>query len=420
VSVVRNAASEPAGPLSDIRILDLTRVVAGPYSTMLLGDLGADVIKVERPGTGDDCRGWGPPFRSGTSTYFLGLNRNKRSIAVDLATPAGVEIVRRIAAQSDVVVESFRPGVMDRLGLGYEELRAANDGLIYCAISAFGQSGPYRDQAGYDVMVSALGGLMSVTGTPGGQPVKVGVALLDVATGMNAALGVLAALHERAKTGKGQRIDTSLLATQLAILINAASGYLLAGEVLEPQGTAHASIVPYQAFAARDGWVMIGAANDKLFRGLAAALGQQHWADDPRFATNAARVAHRAELIPLIEAKIRNEGVDTWVRALSGAGVAVAPVNRIDQVFADEHVKAAGMVTSIDHPTAGALDVVAPAIQFSATPASVRVPPPELGEHTEAVLRELAHCDDADIERLLRACELPGSAPARTHRAGRQ
>ena len=404
--MVGNAASEPAGPLHGIRILDLTRVVAGPYSTMVLGDLGADVIKVERPDTGDDCRSWGPPFRGGTSTYFLGLNRNKRSVAIDLTMPSGAEAVRRIAAQSDVVIESFRPGVMDRLGLGYEKLRADNDGLIYCAISAFGQSGPYRDRAGYDVMVSALGGLMSVTGTPGGQPVKVGVALLDVATGMNAALGVLAALHERMKTGKGQRVDTSLLATQLAILINAASGYLLAGEVLKPHGTAHSSIVPYQAFEASDGWVMIGAANDKLFRALAAALGHPHWADDPRFATNAARVANRAELIPLIEVGIRNEAVETWVRALSGAGVAAAPVNRIDQVFADEHVTATGMVTSIDHPIAGALDVVAPAIQFSRTPASVRLPPPELGEHTDEVLRALALCDDAAAFRTRRANDI--------------
>ncbi len=388
------------GPLNGVRVLDLTRVVAGPYATMLLADLGAEVIKLERPGTGDDCRGWGPPFRGQDSTYFLGLNRNKRSVAIDLGHRDGRRLARRLALASDVVIESFRPGVAERLGLGHERLAAEHPRLVYCAISAFGQTGPYRDRAGYDVMVSALGGLMGITGTPDGEPVKVGVALLDVATGLYAALGVTAALHERTRTGRGRRVDTSLLATQLAVLINAASAYLQAGEVLEPQGSAHTSIVPYQAFQAADGHIMVGAANDKLFAALATELREPSWPSDARFATNAARVAHRDELVPRIAEHLARDTVAAWVERLAVAGVAVAPVNRIDQVFADPQVRHSGQVISVEHPEAGVLDLVGPALRLSGVPEGEHAPPPLLGEHTDDVLRELAGCDAGDLERL--------------------
>lgn len=378
--------SPAEAPLAGIRVLDFSRVVAGPYCTMLLGDAGADVVKVEEPGVGDDTRAWGPPFAGGESTYFLGVNRNKRSIAVDLRAPEGAELARRLAAEADVIVESFRPGTMDRLGLGYERLRENHPGLVYCAISAFGSDGPYRDRAGYDVMVSALGGLMGVTGTPGGPPVKIGVALLDVCTGLNAQSGILQALLHRERTGLGQRVETSLLSTDLAVLINAASSWLIAGEILRPQGTAHPSIVPYQAFACADGFVLIGAGNDRLFARLAESLGRPELASDPRFATNADRVANRKALVPLIGQITRTRSVAHWVDALAAADVAVAPINDIAEVFEDPQVQASGQVVTVEHPTAGDIPMVGPAVSMGATPNAVRLPPPTLGRHTDEVL----------------------------------
>ena len=270
------------GALSGIRVLDFTRVVAGPYCTMLLGDLGAEIVKVEQPERGDDTRSWGPPFIEGESAYFLGINRNKKSVCLDLQNEHDLEVVYQLIRTSDIVIENFRSGVMERFGLGYESWCQDYPGLIYCAISGYGRTGPYKDRAGYDVMVSALGGLMSITGTPEGAPVKTGVALTDVITGLNAFSGILAALYHRERTGQGQRIDVSLLSAELAALINAGSNYLIAGEIPEPQGSAHGSIVPYQAFRASDGYVMIGAANDKLFLHLCQALGRPEWATDER------------------------------------------------------------------------------------------------------------------------------------------
>jgi crotonobetainyl-CoA:carnitine CoA-transferase CaiB-like acyl-CoA transferase len=404
------------GALSGIRVVDFTRVVAGPYSTMLLGDLGAEVIKVERPGTGDDCRAWGPPFVGDDSAYFLGINRNKKSVALDLASEDGRRIARELVMESDVVVESFRPGVMDRFGLGYEELHAERRGLVYCSISAFGQDGPYRDRAGYDVMVSALGGLIGITGTPDGEPIKTGVALLDVATGLYAVQGILAALFHRERTGEGQRVDASLLSTQLSILINAASAYLLAGQVMQPQGSAHTSIVPYQAFNAADGYVMVGAANDKLFGLLAAEFGHPEWTVDPRFSSNGARVAHREELVPLINEALRSDTVANWVERLAGVGVAVAPVNRMDQVFADPQVQHVGQVVTVEHPTLGEVQQVGSALRLGVTPPEVNTPPPRLGEHTTEVLAELLGRDQQELKRLSDTGaigDLPIQEPAR-------
>lgn len=392
-------ALEPQA-LRGIRVADFTRVVAGPYATMLLGDLGADVIKVERPGTGDDCRSWGPPFHNGHSTYFLAVNRNKRSVEIDLGSPDGRRRAIELVRSSDVVVESFRPGTMQRHGLGYEQVRRLRPDIVYCSINGYGANSPLRDRAGYDVMIAAQGGLMSVTGTPGGEPVKTGVALVDVATGLYATHGILAALLHRERTGQGQHVEVTLMGTQLAVLINAASAYLVAGHVTGPQGNAHESIVPYQAFRARDAHIVIGAANDRLFRRLVEVLGRPELADDPRFATNRDRVEHRHELVPALERIIRSETAAHWEEVLTRAGVAAAPVNTLDRVFSDPDITGGDRVVSVQHSEVGTLPMVGPAVRFSATPAGVRLPPPLLGEHTEEVLAELGGLVDEQTARL--------------------
>jgi len=367
---------------------------------MLLGDLGAEVIKVEQPGQGDDSRGWGPPFVAGISTYYLAINRNKKSICLNLRYPEGVEIARKLIMKSDVVLENFRPGFMDQLGLGFEELHKVQPRLVYCSISGFGQSGPYKNRAGYDVIVSALGGLMGITGTPGGEPVKTGVAVLDQSTGLNAYAGILAALYHRERTGEGQRVDVSLLSTQLAMLINAASGYLIAGEIPVPQGTAHQSVVPYQAFRASDGYILIGAANDKLFRQLCQGLGHPEWGTDPRFKTNYDRVINREELVRLLEEALQADTIAGWERRLMEAQVAVAPVNRMDQVFSDPQVVHSQQVVTVPHPIVGDLPQVGPAVKHSLTPAQVTTPPPGLGEHTHEILGTLLGIAQDELDRL--------------------
>jgi len=378
------------GALSGIRVVDFSRVVAGPYCTMHLGDLGADVLKIEQPGKGDDTRGWGPPFVNGESTYFLCLNRNKKSICLDLHSVEGRDSARALIQTSDVLVENFRPGTMERLGLGYETLRVDNPRLIYCAISGFGQTGPRREQAGYDVAIQAMGGLMGITGTPDGPPVKTGVALIDVIAGLQASSGIIAALYHREHSGEGQRVEVSLLSAELASLINVGSAYLVAGQLPLRQGTAHASIVPYQVFATADGYLMVGAANDKLFDLFCREVGHPEWATDPRFATNANRVINRKTLIPMVEEALRQDTVDHWAERLGRAGVAVGPVNDLARTFADPQVVQSGQVTSVHHPTVGDVKMVGPALNLSATPAEVRLPPPRLGEHTDESLASLA------------------------------
>lgn len=376
------------GVLSGIRVADFTRIVAGPYCTMQLGDLGAEVIKVEPP-QGDDTRSWGPPFVGDESAYFLSLNRNKKSVCLDLRTEEGLEIAHKLIQTSDVVIENFRSGVMEKLGLGYEEWHQRHPGLIYCSISGYGRTGPYKDRAGYDVIVSAMGGLMGITGTPGGQPVKTGVALTDVITGLHAFSAILAALYHRERTGQGQRLDISLLSAELSALINAASNYLIGGVIPEPQGSAHSSIVPYQAFQASDGYILIGAANDKLFSLLCQELGHPEWATDPRFCTNAVRVQNRNILLPWIEEVLQTNTVATWEERLSAAGVAVAPVNRMDQVFRDPQIMHSKQVVTMTHPTAGEIQVVGPAVTYSLTPAQTITPPPRIGEHTAEITQEM-------------------------------
>jgi crotonobetainyl-CoA:carnitine CoA-transferase CaiB-like acyl-CoA transferase len=374
--------------LSGIRVLDFTRVVSGPYCTQLLSDLGAEVIKIERPGSGDDSRAFGPPFSKGESVYFLSLNRGKKSVVIDLASEAGREAARQLAGEVDVVIENFRTGYMASVGLDYERLAANNERLVYCSMTGFGETGPYKDRAGYDVMVSALGGMMGITGMPGSPPVKTGVALLDVATGVHAATAICAALYERERSGYGQRIELSLLGVQLATLINAASVYLVSGEVMGPQGNAHVAIVPYQAFRAADGYVVVGAANDSMFRRLCDVVGLPDLVDDRRFTTNADRVANRKELEKLIADRLVQATVAEWVDKISFAGVAVAPVNSIRDVFSDPQVVASGQVVAFDHTTLGEINLVGSPIHMSRTPVIHQGAPPVLGEHTEEVLDE--------------------------------
>ena len=329
-------------------------------------------------------------FVGSESTYFFSVNRNKKSVVIDLQTPEGRELARRLCLSCDVVVENFRVGYMDRVGLGYETLRAERADIIYCSISGFGQTGPYSDRAGYDVPIQAMGGLMSITGEPDRPPVKTGVALVDVIAAQYAFSGVLAALYHRERTGEGQRIDVSLLSAELAALINVASAYLVAGEMPVRRGNAHASIVPYQVFGASDGYVMIGAANDKLFAAFCAAAGRPEWVSEPRFRTNVDRVQNRAMLVPLIDELVRADTVASWVERLQKAGVAVAPVNDLAQAFADPQVVASGQVVTVAHPVMEHLPLVGPAAIFSQTPAEVRLPPPLLGQHTAEILESLA------------------------------
>lgn len=385
------------GPLSHLRVLDLSRILAGPWSSQLLGDLGAEVIKVERPGRGDDTRGWGPPFMaaadgSGTreSAYFLAANRNKRSIAVDITTDSGADLVRDLAAKSDIVLENFKVGGLAKYGLDYASLAGRNPRLIYCSITGFGQTGPYAARAGYDFMIQAMGGLMSVTGEPdghpGGGPVKVGVALADVMTGLYATIGALAALAHRDRTGQGQHIDLALMDVQVAALANQAMNYLVTGTAPGRLGNAHPNIVPYQAFATGDGHIVLAVGNDDQFRRFAVEAGFPAWANDARFATNPGRVANRADLIPLVAHTIATRTTDQWIAALERVGVPCGPINTLDRVFADPHVVDHGLHQVVTHPRLGPVPTVANPLRLSATPVTYRDAPPDLGADTDRVL----------------------------------
>lgn len=394
-----NAAAPQA--LAGVRVLDLTRVLAGPWCTQVLADLGADVIKVERPRSGDDTRGWGPPFLrdadsndTAESAYYLCANRNKRSLTVDIATEAGQAIIRRLASQSDVLVENFKVGDMARYGLDAATLRAANPRLVYCSITGFGQDGPYAQRAGYDFAVQGLGGLMSVTGAVDDEPQKVGVAVTDLFTGMYATVAVLAALRHRDATGQGQVIDMALLDAQVAMLANLGSHYLVSGDVPARQGNAHANIVPYQVFAVADGHIIVAVGNDRQFVRLCALLGEPVLADDARFTTNAGRVRHRDVLVPLLQIALRSRGREDWLSRLEAAGIPCGPVNDIADVFANPQVQARGMVARVAHPHAGELALVGSPLKLSATPVEPWRAPPLLGQHTDEVLREAGYRDD--------------------------
>ncbi len=390
-----------AAPLDDLRIIDCSRIVAGPLATQIFSDYGAEVIKVEQPRVGDDSRHWAPPRApDGQPTYFFAINRGKKSITLDLKHPRGKALLVELARRGDVLVENFTPGTMERLGLGYEALRAVNPRLVYCSISGFGATGPYRERAGYDAIMQGFTGLMSITGEPDGPPVKVGVALIDVITALYAHGAILAALHHRARTGEGQYLELSLMECGIAALINAATAYLLAGEVQGRWGSAHPSLVPYQAFRARDGYLMVGAGNERLWKAFCEVLGAPEWADDPRYDGNAKRVERRAELVGLIEERLAARARDEWVTAFAAAGLPAGPINDIGQVFADPQVQHRGMAVEVEHPTAGRIRLPGIPVKFAATPARVQGPPPRLGEHTDEVLRRVVGLSDAEIAEL--------------------
>ncbi|MEN3165264.1 CaiB/BaiF CoA-transferase family protein [Tistrella mobilis] len=397
------ATPRAEGALSHIRVLDLSRVLAGPWASQILGDLGAEVLKIERPGAGDDTRGWGPPYAEAAdgsareAAYFLTTNRNKSSVAIDMGTAEGAALIRRLAAESDVVIENFKVGGLKKYGLDQESLRALNPRLIYCSITGFGQTGPYAPRAGYDFMIQAMGGLMSVTGepdeVPGGGPVKVGVALVDVMTGLYATIGVLAALAHRERTGAGQHIDLALLDVSVATLANQAMNYLVSGKAPGRMGNAHPNIVPYQAFATQDGHLVLAIGNDEQFRRFAAEAGHPEWAADPRFATNAQRVANRAALVPLVAGAVATRTTDDWIAALESKAVPCGPINTLDRVFADPQVQARGLARQIAHPALGSVPTVANPLNLSATPVDYARAAPRLGADTDETLGRLLGLD---------------------------
>lgn len=390
------------GPLSGVRVLDLTRVVAGPYCSMFLGDLGAEVVKVEQPGAGDDTRGWGPPFAGGESAYYLCINRNKQSLTLDLKSKRAVELLRDLVKAADVIIENFRPGTMERLGLGEKELRELNPRLIYASLTGFGADGPMSDWPGYDLIVQAWGGLMSITGTPEGEPVKVGVAIIDLVAGLMLGKAVAAALFAREKIGVGQRIDTSLLEAEVASLINVGSNYLVGGKVPTRWGNAHPNIVPYQNFQTADGYLVIGVASEVIWKRFCEAVGQRDLINDPRFADNSKRVGNRSELIAILSKTFLQRRNDAWFKLLTDAEVPCAPVQTIDQVFQAPQVLQRDMLIEVDHPTAGKVRMAGIPVKFSVTPASVRMPPPLLGEHNDAILRTWLGMSAASIDELKR------------------
>ncbi len=389
-----------AAPLDGIRVLDLSRVLAGPFCTMILGDLGAEVIKVERPGEGDDTRHWGPPFASGESAYYLSANRNKKSVTVDLKTGKGAELVRRLAERSDVLIENFRVGGMAKIGLSYERVREINPGIVYCSISGFGQTGPRKDLPGYDFILQAMGGLMSFTGERDGEPMKVGVAIVDLMAGLYAAIAILAAIREKENSGRGQFLDLSLLDAAVAMLANVGSGYLVSGENPERHGNAHPNIVPYQVFRARDDYIAVGVGNDKQWRSLCGIAQRPDLAADPRFATNPERVRNRDVLIPILADLFASRDGEFWIREMWREGIPAGPINAVDKVFGDPQTRARGMEVAMDHPSIGTVRLIGSPIRFSRTPVRYRLHPPLLGEHTSPVLKDLLGMTDREIARL--------------------
>ncbi|SAL70513.1 L-carnitine dehydratase/bile acid-inducible protein F [Caballeronia udeis] len=389
-----------AGVLSGIKVLDLSRILAGPWCTQLLADLGADVVKIERPGTGDDTRAWGPPFAEGLdgapsaeSAYFLAANRGKRSVAVDFSTAAGQEIVRTLAKSTDVVVENLKYGDMRRYGLDYESLRILNPGLIYCSITGFGQTGPYRERAGYDFVIQAMGGLMSITGESddrsGGGPQKCGVPIADMMTGMYATVAILGALHERQTSNSGQYIDMSLLDTQVGWLANHGLNYMVSGKPPKRWGNAHPNLCPYQSFPASDGHLIVAVGNDRQFRALCRVLSMPSIGIDSRFATNSARLANRDSLVDQIEQCLRTKSRDEWLSALEEAGVPAGPINTVAQALEEPHVVSRGMVFSMEHGIGVCVPQIANPIKFSRTGIEYLRPPPILGEHTSEILESI-------------------------------
>ena len=393
--------SESPQALSDIVVLDLSRVLAGPYGTMMLGDFGARVIKVERPTGGDDTRQWGPPFtENGESAYFFSANRNKESVTINFKSDDGRSVLRDLVRNADILVENYKVGSLESLGLDYESLQKVNPRLIYCSITGYGQTGPYRKRPGYDVAIEAQGGIMSITGEADGEPSKVGVAIVDITSGLHALVAILAALHHRERTGKGQHIDIALYDTQLSWLANVASAYLVSGQSPKRYGNGHASIVPYQTIPTADGLLMLAIGNDSQFERLCQLLGKPEWSEDVRFATNPQRVAHRKELIHALEEIFRTRSVAEWYELLVDKGVICTPVNDIPTALADPQAQARDMVQMVEHPETGMIPQLGPVAKMSETPPAISAPPPLLGEHTDAVLRNLLGYSTSKIAQL--------------------
>jgi crotonobetainyl-CoA:carnitine CoA-transferase CaiB-like acyl-CoA transferase len=402
-------AAPRTGPLAGLRVFDLCRILAGPTCTQLLGDLGADVIKIERPGAGDDTRKWGPPYLkgkdggdTGESAYYLASNRNKRSVTIDIAKPEGQALAKRLIAKCDVMIENFKVGDMARYGLSHPDLKAAQPGLIYCSITGFGQTGPYAPRAGYDMLAQGLGGIMSVTGEPDRPPMKVGVGIADVMCGMYATVAILGALHHREKTGEGQFIDLSLLDSQVAWLVNVGLNYLVSREVPQRVGNQHPNIVPYDVLPCADGFIILAVGNDAQYRKFCAFAGAPELAADPRFATNELRVRNRRAIYDLLPDVTRRKTQAEWVDGLAGLGVPCSPVNNVDQVFADPQVRHRKMQISMPHPlsASGTVDLIGNPIKYAATPVDYALPPPSCGQHTDEVLTELLAMPAAEIAGL--------------------
>jgi crotonobetainyl-CoA:carnitine CoA-transferase CaiB-like acyl-CoA transferase len=402
-------AAPRTGPLAGLRVFDLCRILAGPTCTQLLGDLGADVIKIERPGAGDDTRKWGPPYLkgkdggdTGESAYYLASNRNKRSVTIDIAKPEGQALAKRLIAKCDVMIENFKVGDMARYGLSHPDLKATQPGLIYCSITGFGQTGPYAPRAGYDMLAQGLGGIMSVTGEPDRPPMKVGVGIADVMCGMYATVAILGALHHREKTGEGQFIDLSLLDSQVAWLVNVGLNYLVSREVPQRVGNQHPNIVPYDVLPCADGFIILAVGNDAQYRKFCAFAGAPELAADPRFATNELRVRNRRAIYDLLPDVTRRKTQAEWVDGLAGLGVPCSPVNNVDQVFADPQVRHRKMQISMPHPlsASGTVDLIGNPIKYAATPVDYALPPPSCGQHTDEVLTELLAMPAAEIAGL--------------------
>lgn len=399
------------GALSHIRVLDLSRVLAGPWCGQNLADLGADVIKVERPGSGDETRSWGPPFAKNTdglptteSTYFISSNRNKRSITLDISSPEGQEIIRQLVAEFDVVLENYKVGALAKYGLDYESLKQIKPNLIFCSITGFGQTGPYAQRAGYDFITQGMGGMMSITGEAeemiGSSPQKSGVAIADLFTGMYATTAILAAIVHRDRTGEGQYIDMALLDTQLAVMANVATSYLTTDEVPTRMGNASPIIVPYQTFPTSDGWIIVAAANDSQYRQFVTVGGQAHLATDPMYASNPLRVQNRQQLIPLLEEMTRQKTKAQWIDLLEQAKVPCGPINNVKEAFENEQVLSRNVLQKVKHPTIGDLKLIASPMNLSKTPTEVRLPPPLLGQHTEEILSQRIGLSTAEIAAL--------------------
>ncbi len=396
------ATASPPGCLAGLRVLDLSRVLAGPFCTQLLGDLGAEVIKIEPPGKGDDTRQWGPPWFHGESAYFLCCNRNKKSVTINFKTEQGRELIRRLAEVSDVAVENFKVGALQAYGLDYESLRQINSRLVYCSITGYGQNGPYKNLPGYDFMMQAQGGVMSITGEAEGAPCKVGVAIADIMSGMYAANAILAALLYRERTGQGQHLDLALFDAQVSWLANVAMNYLVSGEPPQRYGNAHPNLVPYQVFATADDFIAVGVGNDEQFRRLCEALQRSELPEHADFKTNAQRVAHREDLIAQLQREFHRQPASVWLEKMAQAQVPAAPINTVPQALHDPQIQFRGMVQRVQHASGAELQLLGPVPKFSSTAVEIRLAPPLLGQHTREVLREVLGLDEKSIEILQR------------------